>query len=332
MRIKSICFSGFLAGLIILIAVGCGTEVNILPASTGKTAELLVVADKNVFNGPVGDQIKDVFAREIELLPQIEPLFNVVNIPHTSFEGMFRTFRNVFIISVDPKLSEATLDVKYDVWAQPQAVIKISAPSDTTFIRLLKEHGNVFCSRYLEMERKRMINAFKGIESPGVRTALVKNFGFGMIFPDGYYIATQNDDFAWVRKETESTSQYVIIHTRPFQDNSVFETQKILDLRDTLTRKYIPGPSEGSYMTIEKEIAPVSKDINFKGKYAVETRGLWRLGGGCCMGGPFINYTFVDDSNQKVISVDVSVYAPGFKKRDYLLQVESIVYSLEFVK
>lgn len=307
----------------------CISDTITLPGSTGKTAELLVVADKQFYESEAGEQIKFVFSKDVEMLPQIEPIFNIVNISPKDFEGMFKTFRNIFIAEIKSSLKEPTLTLKYDLWAQPQVIIKVAAPSDSIFIKLIKEHGNIFISKYLEAERKRMINAFKGIENVNLRLKLQKDFGFGMIFPEGYYIAVQEKDFAWIRKETEATSHNIFIHTQEFKDTLVFNYSRILNLRDTLTKKYIPGYSEGSYMTTEREFLPITKKINFKGKYAIETRGLWKLGGGCCMGGPFINYTFIDDSNKKVITIDASVYAPSKKKRDFLLQAESVVYSFE---
>ncbi len=315
---------------IIIINISCNNNNNnILPASTGKTAELLIVCEKNIYEGIIGEEIKAVFAKDVEILPQSEPMFNLVNIPFSDFKNMFKTYRNIFMVDINPELSQPTLDLKHDLWAQPQTVIQISVPSDTSLTRLLKKHGNVFTSLYLKTERQRLINAFKGIEDTKIRQKLKNDFGFEMIFPEGYYIAVQNKDFIWIRKETEATSQSIIIYTQPFTDTMVFNSNYIINLRDSITKKYIPGHTEGSYMTTEKKILPVSKSINFKGRYAIETRGLWKLANGCCMGGPFVNYTFADDSNKKIITIDGSVYAPSTNKRDFLLQVESIAYSFE---
>ncbi|HRS53475.1 MAG TPA: DUF4837 family protein [Bacteroidales bacterium] len=318
-----------LVNIIFLSACNKKGEKVTLPASTGKTAELLVVSEQNTLNGIVGKQIKAVFAQEIELLPQSEPMFNIVTIAPSAFEGMFTTFRNIFIAEINPKIIKPTLFIKQNVWAQPQTVIQITAPSDTIMVKLLKEHGNVFISQYLKMERERIIKAFKNIETTSIRLKLKQAFGFEMIFPEGYYIATQEKNFAWIRKETETTSQNVIIYFKPFTDTSVFNLNNIIALRDSITKKHIPGPTDNSYMTTEKEFKPVYKAINFNGKYAIETRGLWRLEESCCMGGPFINYTFVDNNNKLTITIDVFIYAPSTKKRDLLLQVEAIAYTFK---
>ena len=139
-------------------------------------------------------------------------------------------------------------------------------------------------------------------------------------------------DFMWIRKETQHNSEGLIIYTYDFVDTLAFNKERIISFQNSMTEEYIPGPSEGSYMTVAKEYSPIlSKQIDFKGMFAVETRGLWRLEGDF-MGGPFVNYTFVDQKSNKVITIIGYVYAPNAPKRDMMIQMESIVYSYSPVK
>jgi hypothetical protein len=111
-----------------------------------------------------------------------------------------------------------------------------------------------------------------------------------------------------------------------------FDRARILSFRDVMTEEYIPGPSEGSYMITAIEYAPIITDrIDFNGLFAVETRSLWRLENDF-MGGPFVNYTFVDERSNKVVTIDGYVYAPNKPKRDLLIQMEAIAHSIKFVE
>jgi hypothetical protein len=47
------------------------------------------------------------------------------------------------------------------------------------------------------------------------------------------------------------------------------------------------------------------------------------------MGGPYINLSVLDASKNRVITLDGFVYAPKYNKRNYLRQVEAMMYSLE---
>ena len=85
-------------------------------------------------------------------------------------------------------------------------------------------------------------------------------------------------------------------------------------------------------MTVSEEYMPIiSNKIDFNGKFAVETRGLWELENDF-MGGPFVNYTLVDEKRNKVITLDGYVYAPNAPKRDLMIQMEALIYSLKFVE
>jgi hypothetical protein len=48
------------------------------------------------------------------------------------------------------------------------------------------------------------------------------------------------------------------------------------------------------------------------------------------MGGPFLNYAILDEENNRIISLDGYVYYPNNDKRDLLLQLEAMFYTLEF--
>jgi hypothetical protein len=136
----------------------------------------------------------------------------------------------------------------------------------------------------------------------------------------------------WIRKETPKISQGIMIYTYDFVDTIAFDVERIKSFRNSMTEEYIPGPSEGSFMKVSEEYMPViSNRIDFNGKFAVETRGLWKLENDF-MGGPFVNYTLVDEKRNKVITLDGYVYAPNAPKRDLMIQMEALIFSLRFTE
>ena len=50
---------------------------------------------------------------------------------------------------------------------------------------------------------------------------------------------------------------------------------------------------------------------------------------GGSMGGPFYSHTRVDEINQRVITVEGFVFAPGTKKRNHIRQLEAAVYTVK---
>ena len=78
-----------------------------------------------------------------------------------------------------------------------------------------------------------------------------------------------------------------------------------------------------------------TENIDFMGRFAYETRGLWHMIGRdedrnmveYGMGGPFLNYTFYDEDTGRLYMIDGMVFAPGYDKREFLRQMEVIAYT-----
>jgi hypothetical protein len=48
------------------------------------------------------------------------------------------------------------------------------------------------------------------------------------------------------------------------------------------------------------------------------------------MGGPFISHALIDKTGEKVLVLEAFVYHPRADKRNYIRQLESILYSFEW--
>jgi hypothetical protein len=81
----------------------------------------------------------------------------------------------------------------------------------------------------------------------------------------------------------------------------------------------------------DEYMEPVTRTLRIKKNLATEVRGLWEVKKDF-MGGPFISYTFVDTKNNRVITLDGYVFAPGERKHDLLKQVQAILLSFEFIE
>jgi hypothetical protein len=77
-------------------------------------------------------------------------------------------------------------------------------------------------------------------------------------------------------------------------------------------------------MTTETLIPIETEQVNFGNKYAVETRGLWKLTNNT-MGGPFLSYIFVDEELNRLYYIEGYVYSPGKDKRNSMKEIEAIL-------
>ena len=322
--------------LIILLAFlsmqSCDLNVPKLKHSSGKTAEMIVVTNNEAqWNSEIGKTVKNWFGQEQVGLPQPEPAFSVVNIPKTNFNNMFKKHRNIFIVNIDKKAKKTEVETKKNLWSQPQRVIKITSPNKKEFLKTFNKNKESFTKLFDKVERRRIIGTFKSFADISIKNELKAKFGISMIIPGGFYIAKKAKDFIWLRKETHTLGEGILIYSYDYTDTIAYEPERIIKIRDSITKKYIPGPSDGSYMEVSKKfIYPVFKEIDFNNNFAIETRGLWKLEGDF-MGGPFLSYTLVNEKKMKVITVDAYLYNPKEKKVKYMRQLEAILYSLRFV-
>lgn len=309
--------------------------------SSGKTLEVLLVADKDIYRGDTKQLVDSLFCSPQPCLPQAAQRFDLVNIPLSSYKNteMFQNHRNIVICDINPDNPDKVF-MHIDQYAAPQVVFDFAASSRAELERLLCKYHERLLEEIYRAEHRRVIKAFKGIAGYEVNKAVKEQFGFGLTFSNEFAIAKQEGDFGWIRKEAKDFGIGVIVHTFPYTDTKAFEERTILDRLDTMMRRHVPGPAEGSYMGLERRttadghyLAPIeSRTVDFNGSsYCVETRGCWRLFGDF-MGGPFVTYTLLDPDQKKVVMLTGYVYCPRNRppKRDLLMQVEGICWSLQF--
>lgn len=319
--------------LVLLVAISissCSESKSKDPNSTGRASEIIMVTTEGKWTGPVGDSVRKTLTNSMEGLPADESEFTVVFIPQKNFSKLLQSHRNVLIVDINAQNGASKVETLKNVWSHPQRVIKIIASSDTAFFNIFAKHSEAIRELFNQNERARFSAQNSLSRNFEVEKLLSEGFGINMVIPKNFYKAKKTNDFVWLRSEATTMSLGLMIYTYPYKDTAQLNPKAVLAARDLFTKLYIPGPTEGSYMTTEREnYEPVSRKLLFKNLYAVETRGLWRTEGDF-MGGPFINYAIVDAPRQRIIVFDGYVYYPNKPKRNYIRQLESIIWEAEF--
>jgi len=310
--------------------VSCSGPTSKNPNSTGRGSEIIVVGNKQKWDGPAGDSIRSVLMRNMEGLPEAEPEFTLIFIPEKSFDKFLQSHRNILFMDIQAGNKTEKVETLKNSWSHPQRVIKIKANSDTAFISQFLKHSEAIRELFNQNERARFSSQNSLSRNGEVEKLLSEQLGINMIVSKDFYKAKKVSDFVWLRSETNANSLGILMYTYPYTDTAQLALNKILSARNNYSRLYVPGPIEGSYMTLEQQyFTPISRKIIFKGLFAIETRGLWKTYGDF-MGGPFVNYTIVDAPRQRVIVMDGYVYYPNKSKRNYIRQLESIIWGATF--
>lgn len=308
-------------------------EMNerVLPGCTGKAGDLLVIADTTIYNHATGAAIKNIFSQEQEGLPQREPLFNIIQIQHRSFARIFHTTRNILMVKID-KESKIKLTVTKDVWAESQLLITVTAPSDEVAAQTIRSNEKQLLAYFNDKEIERLKAQYRLSARSKNAQMLNEKFDLSLSINELYVVAEEAEDFIWLRKEESvgghPVSQGIIIYTYPYVSDSTFHVSKLVEKRNYYTKKYVKGDKE-SYMTSYIEYVPKQEEISLNGVYVNELRGLWHMEGGF-MGGPYLNYSLVDEKRNRVICIDGYVYAPKFDKREFLREQEALIKTITF--
>lgn len=317
-----------------VLFVACGGRQNEAlkkKSSSGKTLEVLLVANKGQYYGMTRDLIDSIFRQPQDCLPQPEPRFDVVNIPVSSLHNaqMFRMHRNIILCELKADNPDKVY-IERDKWASPQVVVGIEAKSEASLRDLLRKYEHRIVEAIYEAEHQRIINAFYNIRNVELMNRIKEKFGFELTVSEDFMWASEDDGFAWIRKETKDFSLGVLVNVTPYRNEDQFTPEKIYNRLDTIMRRHVPGPAEGSYMCTERRVEPVTRKVDYEGSdYCIETHGLWRLQGDF-MGGPYVNYSMLSVDGKNIIDLVGFVYCPRFNKRDYLMQVEGICNSLKW--
>ncbi len=315
---------------IIVINPACDVKKSNLPHSKGGTMELLVVTNnKEQWNSKIGTTIKDFFEAEFPGLPNFEPILKIFYVPQEAFIDLYKPNHMIFIVDIDKKFNKPVIETKSNLWARPQRVIKISAKDTEDFVKIFNEKKSGMMELFQKITRERILAYFKSAESRKSKSLFQKSLSLNLIIPSGYIIAKhQENQFIWLKKEKKNASVGLMAYVIKYESEDAFKKEKIIKRRNAYTKLHIPGPTKGSYMKVYEEgIDVISKEINFNGMYAVETRGMWDVKGDF-MAGTFINYTFVDERNNRLITIDGYVYAPNREKRIHMKELEALIHSV----
>ena len=309
---------------------GCKGNGTLLPNVSGKAGEIIVAMDKNDWDGNLGSTTRTILAADYPFLPQQEPLFSLSNVPVTGFADLFKVHRNLLFFNISES-DQSGVVYKNDVWAHPQCVIQVTAPTSDYAAVILKENSERIINSFEQAERDRIIANSIRYEEHSIPPAVKEMTGGSPHFPSGFKLRKKTSDFLWISDDKQYVTQGVFIYRYPAAENDNFSMENIIAHRDAALRENVPGMFENTYMITSDAVTPAVNYIRFRGRQFAETRGLWEVYNDF-MGGPFVSHSFYSKDGQYIIVLDGFVYAPKYDKRQYLRQVEAIMYSFEWDK
>ncbi len=317
------------AVILLMTFLGCkdsGEKKRFLPSSTGGINSLMVVMDTELWKGAVGDKIREHFAAQVLGLPQAEPIFSITQIPPQVFKGAVTHSRSVLFVEQD---TQSLAHIKTNVYAEPQKIAVIKGETYNDFAENIEKLSAQAISAFKEVEIKEAQKRFT--RSLSKENALQEELGITMKIPSLYKLGKREKNFVWMDIQIPKGTMNIIAYSMPkesFSTDSTF-VRDIISMRDSIGKKYVPGPYENTFMMTEKAFAPYVFATEIGGKKGAEARGVWEISG-YPMAGPFVTYIINDNENDRKLVLEGFTFAPSAEKRDYMFELEAILRTVQF--
>ncbi|MDG1571493.1 DUF4837 family protein [Robiginitalea sp. M366] len=320
---------GMLLGVLVLAGCQDSPKKKYKPQSIGAINTVAVVMDNGLWEGQVGDKVREFFAAPVLGLTWDEPEFTLEHMPPSVFRGTTRHRRAVLYVSKD---SINGAQVQDDLYATPQKVGVIKGATDSALIANISSFAPQIKNAIRQMELQESQDRF--LRSLSKETVLKDKFGIGLRLPSLYKVGKQEDNFVWIDREIQKGSMNIIAYQLPggFFKNDSTLVRDIIRMRDSIGEAFIPGPDvpdKITYMGTEKAFAPYVMPAEIGGMKAVEVRGIWEIVN-YPMAGPFLTYIINDPERDRLMVLEGFTFAPATNKRDYMFELEAILRTVKF--
>ncbi len=298
-----------------------------LVESKGNPYEIVLVAPMDMHNGQAWDNLRSVLDQEVEMISRLEPMFDVVSTVPENLKNVLQQHRNIIILEIGEKYDSTSIKVEYDKYSKPQMLVYMTAPTEPQLTDYIKNNRNNIITLFNREEQKRMVEKMTKRNAPAINDTIMSMFGLSIQIPHGYKIRSVHDDFLWISYEAPQTSQGVFIYSYEYDPEMKFTQEYLLEMRNKFAA-LIPGPLDGGYMSTSTEYTPNISSVVINGREWIEQRGFWDVANDY-MGGPFVSFSTLEKSKNRVLVIDEYLYSPQNHKpmRNQVRQLENIVYT-----
>lgn len=300
------------------------SKIRYLPDSSGKINHLSIVMPEKSWNGFLGDKVRDLLLAPYEGLPINEPQFSLKFIPEKVFTGFAKNSRNIIWFVKDPI---GRFQLSKNMMAKPQLVAKVSGVDEEVQAFYLEENITLLKASITEIEQTEKRRRIGKSLSKGKEFS--DRFQISMTYPSAYKTFKDTLGFTWIQKPIQKGHMNIIAYALPIRALKENIKKRILVIRDSIGKAYIPGRLPGSYMITEHAYRPYYYKTQINGKLTYLTKGTWEVANDF-MAGPFINYMVRDTLKKRWMVVEGFTFAPSASKRDYMFELNTIISSMEF--
>ena len=269
--------------LSLITLTSCDGKGSFLNASSAAN-EVLVVMEKNQWEGETGKALLDVLNSPVKGLPQREPNFRILHVTPDNFTSTFKMARNIVTPDISSIYSAPKLSSELDKYAYGQVILTVKAPDTTTFINFLNENSESIIDYIVNKELERQAQWL--IKDSDATPSVIKQaFGINIYYPKGLSNIQEYPNFYWATNNAPRARRDIIIYQFPYTSETIFEKDSLIAKRNEVLGEYIKGDFNSKMSTAINDFGPQYRKLEYDGLFRAELRGLWEMTTDM-MGGP----------------------------------------------
>lgn len=338
----------------LFLLFSCGGEENqdaFLPNANGQHGDILLLLDDGLWEGQVGEAITENLSRRAEgpyLRP--EPMFNYFRSHPDDLSHLNKLNRNIlkFMVDKDSTYKETAVFERVNYYAKGQLFLIVKDSDPNRLLDFAKNGMDEIIDRFNDFELAQLIQLYKNESNKGVNELTEKNYGISISVPEKSEIKSDKDGFLFIKHDRSKNvignqankteggtfwiqQGFLFWKTPVYPDSAQMTVENALKNRDSTLKYNLPGP-QGTYMGTEytESYDPVGSVFDYNGHKTVEIRGLWIYEGDTFVGGggPFVQYSILNESKNEIVTVCGYAYGPGFEKREYIREIDAVLNTI----
>src|SRR5699024_4644107 len=304
---------------VLVAALGISCEVDYRSEAVGGLGKAVVVMDSTKMESATAEAIRQTYGKGIPTLLSLEPRFDLRFREFKNNDQLDRIKRSRNLIIAAP-INDSTNTAKWvrallndeveeqvqngeafafplnDKWYKDQWAIILTAPTDSALAEQINNSETQLVDRLLEKEFKRWKGEiYDRGEQVELEDSLWDNHGWKIrvqhdwepILDTTYTKDGEEMHFMRMNRLLPKNRRWFWIWWKDgVEDISYLDEDWINARRDSLTKKWIEGTRDSSYVATEYRRPVKTTSFEMNGNLTHESRGVWRMTHDA-MGGPF---------------------------------------------
>lgn len=320
--------------------------------ATGKPGQVLVVCTDELWQSSELDSFFVKISPAEEPYYPYEYAFNLIHKNVAGFNNSFRSTRNILIIERhnNAKYSPAKVQFNKDKWVRGQMVIEVFFKDMKDLVALTSTDLTSITQAFEDAELNRLLNHYASKRNKTIQSRIKEKYGIELDFPLGVEIINDKDDFLRIdipdrsrempldggKTQTSKANfilSYVLMWQKDYSQPEDFSPEALLQHQDSVLKKYAPHEKEGAYLATEYDplVFPLPTKMNIGNFEMIEIKGQYRIGGrsDVFMGGPFVSYSLINPSTNKIITLFGMVHGPSERLLNYIREHKALIRSIK---